>query len=121
MKDVSVSINKNYYDEDYVLTFSKLTKDEAQGIINASVFPQEKTPDCMKSLKDFTYYKQQGWCKAVRIFAASNEVNCTNKIEQIKFLRSISDLGLKDAKDLVDYMLHDAMAPAGLKFSAEND
>ena len=117
---MKVSIEKkNYYGnaEDYLVLVEDIAQEKAKEIVNLIVFPTPAPTPSISTYVDIKTWhgsKVTGYFKALRAFAESTEFGSNNKIEQIKFLRSISDLSLRDAKDFVEYVLHNGNRPVGM-------
>jgi hypothetical protein len=115
-----MTLKREYWDDDeHSLTFERLTKEEAQEIIEKIMFPKPvvaPTPEPIErereALAAMPYYKQQALAKALRLFYESKvEKDTGNKIAQIKFLRALSDLSLRESKEVVEYVLWAGFIP----------
>ena len=99
---MEIKFTVSTYSDQTEILISDATKEETQKVVDLFLLKKEEP---RPQLKDMPAYRQQGLMRAIRFFRYSVDSEASNKISQIKFLRTICDLGLKDSKDLVEYAL----------------
>jgi hypothetical protein len=119
MADTSLTVSKSGYDHDkFDVSVIGLNHSDARQLAdigNKLIFRDPVYPASPRLEGcDLTYSQQQALIEAAQLFFASKR----DKISTIKFIRELSSLSLKGAKDLVDFALGYVMAPVWMKSAA---
>ena len=117
MADTSLTVSKSGYDHDrFDVSITGLNHSDARQLVDIGNRLILGDPVCAPQVEggDLTPYQQQALIEAARLFFASK--HC--RISTIKFIRQLSSLSLKGAKDLVDFALGSVVAPVWMKSAA---
>jgi len=119
MADMHLTVSNSAYDHDkFDVSITGLNHSDARQLVdfgNKLIF---RDPVCPPSPRlegcDLTYAQEKSLVKAAQLFFESTP----EKISTIKFIRELSSLSLRAAKDLVEYALGYVMAPVWMKSAA---
>jgi hypothetical protein len=119
MADMSVTLSKSGYDHDkFDVSVTGLNHSSARQLVemgNKLILgdPVSASSSWLDGC-DLNFVQQQSLIKAAQLFFERDR----NKIMTIKFIRELSSLSLKGAKDLVDFALGYVVAPVWMKSAA---
>ena len=120
MADMHLTVSNSAYDHDkFDVSVTGLNHSDARQLVdigNKLIFREPvNAPSPRLEGSDLTYVQERALIEAAKLFFASNR----DKISTIKFIRELSSLSLKGAKDLVDFALgYVVAAPVWMKSAA---
>lgn len=119
MADMSVTLSKSGYDHDkFDVSVTGLNHSSARQLVemgNKLIFgdPVSASSSWLDGC-DLNFVQQQRLIKAAQLVFERDR----NKIMTIKFIRELSSLSLKGAKDLMKYACGNTIAPTWIKSAA---
>ncbi|HXP07824.1 MAG TPA: hypothetical protein VN828_04975 [Acidobacteriaceae bacterium] len=116
MADMHLTVSNSAYDHDkFDVSVTGLNHSDARQLVDIGNKLIFNAPSPRLEGSDLTYVQERALIEAAKLFFASKR----DKISTIKFIRELSSLSLKGAKDLVDFALgYVVAAPVWMKSAA---